>query len=118
MRRLRTPWWALLFVSKLFAQGMDSSAFVSKVYPVLEKAQCRMCHNDNGVASATRLQFPPEDADNSEITRFGLRLKALVNADNPDQSLLFRKPTNRIQHTGGERIHPGSREESALRAWI
>jgi hypothetical protein len=25
--------------------------FAGRVYPVLEKAQCRTCHNDNGVAS-------------------------------------------------------------------
>src|SRR5581483_5182398 len=94
------------------------SWFVTNLYPVLEKAQCRMCHNDNGVASATRLQFPPDDAAAAEIARFGLGLKRLVNPAQPDQSLLFRKPTNRIQHTGGERIHPGSAEEKTLRAWI
>src|SRR5689334_12309606 len=94
---------ALLCSGAISSFGVDPSFFAKDVYPVLEKAQCRMCHNDNGVASATRLQFPPEDANTNEVTRFGLGLKALVNAENPDQSLLFRKPTNRIQHTGGER---------------
>ncbi len=96
----------------------DPSFFAEHLYPILEKAQCRMCHNDNGVASATRLQFPPEDANGQEVTTFGLRLKRLVNPTDPGQSLLFRKPTNRIQHTGGERIHPGSAEEKTLRAWV
>src|SRR3954447_5123207 len=112
---------ALLLGVSAFGQTTsvsDPFFFAKNLYPVLEKAQCRMCHNDNGVASATRVQFPPEDADEAEIKRFGLSLKKLVNSANPDQSLLFRKPTNRIQHTGGERIHPGTPEESALRTWV
>src|SRR3954452_5941198 len=98
---------ALLCPGAISCLAVDPSFFAKDVYPVLEKAQCRMCHNDNGVASATRLQFPPEDANTNEVTRFGLRLRALVDAAHPDQSLLLRKPTNRLQHTGGERIHPG-----------
>jgi len=94
------------------------SDFAGKLYPVLEKAQCRFCHNDNGVASRTRLQFPPDGAGPDEIAAFGLRLSVLVDRDHPDDSLLFRKPTNRIAHTGGERIHPGSDEEKILRDWI
>ena len=99
-----------------FAQAPED--FRKDLYPVLEKAQCRMCHNDNGVASRTRLQFPPDTATPEEITAFGLRLSALVDRNHPEESLLFRKPTNRLQHTGGERIHPGSSEEKILRVWI
>ncbi len=91
--------------------------FREKLYPVLEKAQCRLCHNDNGVASRTRLQFPPEDAG-EEIAAFGLRLSRLVDRVHPEESLLYRKPTNRTPHTGGERIHPGSPEEQKLLAWV
>ena len=36
--------------------------FQQKLYPVLEGAQCRSCHNDNGVASATRLRQVELDA--------------------------------------------------------
>jgi hypothetical protein len=64
------------------------------------------------------LQFPPDNAGPDEIAAFGLRLGVLVDRDRPDESLLFRKPTNRIPHTGGERIHPGSEEEKTLREWI
>ncbi len=56
--------------------------------------------------------------DAAEIAAFGVRLAALMDRGNPEQSLLMRKPTNRVPHTGGERIHPGSEEEKALRAWI
>ncbi len=98
--------------------GQSPANFNRTLFPILEKAQCRMCHNDNGVASRTRLQFPPEKASPEDITAFGLRLSILVDREHPDQSLLFRKPTNRLQHTGGERIHPGSPEETVLRQWI
>ena len=91
--------------------AQSPSDFREKLYPVLEKAQCRLCHNDNGVASRTRLQFPPEDASAEEIGAFGLRLSRLVDRVHPEESALYRKPTNRTPHTGGERIHPGSPEE-------
>jgi hypothetical protein len=42
----------------------------------------------------------------------------LVDREHPEQSLLLKKPTRRIPHTGGERIKPGSPEESVLIAWI
>ena len=109
-----------LFLS-VVAIGLPALAaedFATRLYPALEKAQCRLCHNDNGVASATRLQFPRASATTQEIERFGLRLRALVDRAHPEESPLFRKPTNRIQHTGGERIKPGSPEEQALRAWV
>src|SRR6266545_7409400 len=107
-----------MFVLAASVAAQTPEEFNRKLYPVLEKAQCRLCHNDNGVASRTRLQFPPEQATPEQISRFGLRLSALVDRNQPEESLLFRKPTNRLQHTGGERIHPGSEEEGILREWI
>ncbi|MCI0420435.1 MAG: DUF1592 domain-containing protein [Acidobacteria bacterium] len=108
--------WVALTVSQ--AIRLSAQDFASRVYPVLEKAQCRACHNDNGVASATRVQFPGEGASNEEIARFGLRLRAVVHAGQPEASLLFLKPTNRVTHAGGERIRKGSEEEKILRAWV
>ncbi|HEY2012157.1 MAG TPA: DUF1592 domain-containing protein [Bryobacteraceae bacterium] len=70
------------------------------------------------MASATRLHFPAPDAPADRIEAFGRSLVALVDRERPDQSLLFNKPTNRVPHTGGERIKRGSPEELVLRAWI
>src|SRR5262249_44616044 len=90
----------------------------SKVYPVFEAAQCRGCHAHNGVASATRLQFPDKDAPANRVQAFGLSLSALVDRGQPSQSLLLLKPTKRITHAGGERIKPGPEEETLLAKWI
>jgi hypothetical protein len=99
----------------LCAQSVD---FRTTLYPILEKANCRACHNPEGVASATRLHFPEPDADAQKVEDFGNSLVILVDRAQPDASLLLKKPTARIPHTGGERIKPGSPEEAVLKAWI
>lgn len=99
----------------LCAQTAD---FRTTLYPILEKANCRACHNPEGVASATRLHFPETDADAQKIEAFGKSLVILVDREHPDASLLLKKPTARIPHTGGERIKPNSPEEAVLKAWI
>ena len=98
------------------AMAQDAN-FASKVYPMLERAQCRMCHNDDGVSSATRLLFPPEEASTEAVRAFGWKLSALVDREAPEQSLLVRKPTLRTPHAGGERIRRRSAEEQVLLEW-
>ena len=98
--------------------AVDPGFFATKLYPVLEAAQCRICHATDGVASGTRLHFPDPGAKQEEIQVFGLSLTPLVDRSNPSNSLLFVKPTNRMKHTGGERIKPGSEEEKLLSQWI
>src|SRR5690242_14539641 len=93
-------------------------SFSEKVYPILEQAGCRNCHNVEGVASATRLHFPDEDAAKARVDAFGKSLADLVDRQNPEKSLLWLKPTLRIPHTGGERIKKGSPEEATLKSWI
>ena len=96
--------WSL---SLLHAQQPD---FVRDVWPVLERAQCRQCHSENGVGSTTRLQFPPEQAPPTEIRDFGLWLKQF-------DALLWRKPTARVPHCGAERIKQASPEDSQMQLW-
>ena len=96
-----------------------SPAFFSdKVFPVLQEARCSGCHASDGVASATRLHFPDKGASPAQIQAFGLSLAPLVNRADAPKSLLLAKPTNVIRHTGGERIHPGSEEETILAQWV
>ena len=124
-RRLRLALPALALACSLFGnptaaqtRAPSERLFINELYPILEAAQCALCHNDNGIASRTRLRFPKDDAGQAEITSFGLSLGRFVDRHAPEQSLLFLKPTNRLEHTGGERIRQGSREEQALRAWV
>jgi len=98
------------------AQGPISFSWT--VYPIFETAQCRGCHADDGVASATRLHFPEQNASPDEIEAFGLTLASLVDRADPSRSLLLNKPTNRERHTGGVRIKPGSFDETALTEWV
>jgi len=44
------------------APGTPAISFTRTVYPIFEAAQCRGCHADDGVASATRLHFPDPNA--------------------------------------------------------
>ncbi len=92
--------------------------FGAGLYQVLEKAGCRACHNPDGVASPTRLQFPEPDASPEKLEAFGRSLVMLIDREQPDRSLLLNKPTNRIPHAGGQRIKPGSEDEVILKTWI
>lgn len=111
---MRMPVFLLCVPMMMFA----APDFRRDVLPVLEKAQCRTCHSGNGVASTTRLQFPRTDAKDSEVAEFGLWLRTLVTAEAPEDSLLLRKPTQRVPHAGGERIRQGTPEETTLREWV
>ena len=105
----------LLALTGLTASAAD---FATSLYPALEAAGCRGCHSADGVASTTRLRFPENNASPAQLAAFGRSLVTLVDTKNPGASLLFRKPTARLPHAGGERIHPGSPEEAALRDWV
>ncbi len=100
------------------APSQTTISFGRVVYPIFEAAQCRGCHNEDGVASATRLHFPDPNASPDDVEAFGLTLAALVDRSNPARSPLIDKPTNRERHTGGVRIQPGSFEEQALVDWV
>jgi hypothetical protein len=100
-----------------FSPAQESS-FARTLYPILEKAACRSCHNPDGVASVTRLQFPEPDANADQIEAFGRSLVALIDRNKPEESLLLKKPTNRVPHAGGQRIKPGGEEEGILKGWI
>ena len=109
----------ILAISSLLGQTPNEPRFFLKVlYPALQKAGCNGCHADDGVASATRLHFPPESASDEDIEAFGRRLVSLVDRENPERSLLVTKPTNRSEHTGGQRILPGSPDEKLLQLWV
>lgn len=112
--------WQLLISCTVSAIAVHAQqvGFREQVYPVLEKAGCRACHNPEGVASPTRLHFPEKNVAAARIDAFGDSLVELIDRANPEKSLLLLKPTARVAHTGGERIAKSSPEEATLRAWI
>jgi hypothetical protein len=109
--------WILIIASTRCVRAADFF-FADQLYPILEKHHCRGCHNENGIASGTRIHFPDPAASRDEIEEFGKSLGVVVDRDNPEKSLLLNKPTARIQHTGGKLILPGSDEEKVLLEWI
>ena len=70
----------LVAASALSLTGQQVS-FTEKIYPILERAGCRNCHNVEGVASATRLHFPDEDAAKARVDAFGKSLAEREMAD-------------------------------------
>src|ERR1051325_5196543 len=82
------------------------TSFGDSLYPILQKANCRTCHVDGGIASATRLHFPEPGAPPDQLEALGRSLGALVNRSKPEASLLITKPTLREKHTGGKLIQP------------
>ncbi|MFN7544521.1 MAG: hypothetical protein ACK5TN_17205, partial [Acidobacteriota bacterium] len=78
--------FTLLLVTALFAPAQD---FGARVYPVLEKAGCRACHTEEGVASATRLHFPPAAASARQIEAFGRSLVEFIEPAEPSRSPLW-----------------------------
>jgi hypothetical protein len=117
-RSLKCPLIALIASAAVGTAAAQTTPFVSSLYPIMESAGCRNCHNPEGVASATRLRFPDKDTPLPRIEAFGRSLVELVNRQDPEKSLLFLKPTMRIAHTGGERIPKNSPEEAVLKTWI
>ena len=93
-------------------------SFSRTLFPIFEAAQCSGCHSEDGVASGTRLHFPEANASPDDIEAFGLTLAVLVDRADPSKSPLLNKPTNRVRHTGGLKIKPGTYEEQALTDWV
>jgi hypothetical protein len=108
---------SLVLVTAVTLAAAERGSFSRGLYPVLEKAGCRSCHNPDGVASATRLVFPDRDAEAARVEAFGYSLAPLVDRAKPGESLLVMKPSNRVPHTGGERVQRGSPEEAEFLRW-
>lgn len=97
---------------------VDEAFFAEEVFPLLERVQCNLCHNDNGVAGRTAFQFPPADATQEQIAAFGYQMMSLIDRDSPAQSRLILKPTMQLPHTGGERFTADSDDAATLMRWI
>lgn len=103
--------WLSFALAAGAALAQDPAFFADRVFPVFEAARCRVCHARDGVASATRLHFPEKDSSRERVQNFGLSLAPLG-------PLLVEKPSNRVRHTGGQLVQPGSEEDRLLSQWV
>jgi hypothetical protein len=94
--------------------------YLEQVRPALYKAGCNMgaCHaaqHGQGGFKLSVFGFDPA-ADRNGMVRdaMGRRINVLEPAD----SLLLRKPTMQVPHSGGRRLEIGSRDYELLAAWI
>jgi len=97
---------------------VDERFFAEKVYPILEKAECRMCHNDNGVSSATRLKFPAARSQDRGHRNFRLECQPWWTAR------MWRNRCYSTNRQCASRIQvesaslKGSAEEETFKAWV
>src|SRR4051812_17591650 len=94
--------------------------FLRDIAPILDKQGCSIaaCHGKfggRGDFQLSLLTLAPED-DYDPIV-YGARGRR-VNLEEPEQSLILRKPTGQVQHAGGKRFEKGSLEYQTLLNWI
>lgn len=97
-----------------------SYSFRNDVVPVLSRLGCSSgtCHGANSGKGGFRLSlrgYAPE-LDYLWITRqFGGRR---ISREDPENSLLLRKPLMQVPHAGGLRVQKGTREYYTLLGWL
>ena len=94
--------------------------YLEQVRPALYKAGCNMgaCHaaqHGQGGFKLSVFGFDPV-ADRTSMVRDALGRR--INQLDPTDSLLLRKPTMQVPHSGGRRLEVGSRDYELLAAWI
>ncbi|MEI8020798.1 MAG: hypothetical protein WCH39_21520, partial [Schlesneria sp.] len=94
--------------------------YLEQVRPVLYKAGCNMgaCHaaqHGQGGFKLSVFGFDPA-ADRTAMARDVLGRR--INQINPTESLLLRKPTMQVPHSGGRRLEVGSPDYELLSSWI
>ena len=98
----------------------ESWSFRNHVEPVLTKEGCNSgaCHGAAAGKNGLRLSlrgYAPE-VDHAVLTRQTLGRRVIKTA--PQESLLLLKPTGAIEHGGGVRFAPLSREYRVIAEWI
>ena len=94
--------------------------FLKDIAPILDKQGCSagMCHGKFGGQGGLNLSLltlnPESDYEPIVHHNRGRRINLLE----PDQSLLFLKPTGQVPHEGGLRFDPNSEDGLTVLRWI
>ncbi len=111
--------------SRLSPAAPDSETpdFQRHVLPLLSRAGCngRECHGSAQGKGGFQLSLFGYDFDADYKAMTSLVEKhgtARVDQANPEDSLLLKKPTRRVDHKGGRKIEPGSWQYDLLLRWI
>ncbi len=99
---------------------LEEWSFDRHILPVMAKAGCNQgaCHGALAGKGGFRLSlrgYDPE-SDHYNITREALGRRIEMMA--PERSLMLTKPTMAVQHKGGKRLDPHSRNYRILSEWI
>ena len=94
--------------------------FLKDIAPILDKMGCSagLCHGKfggQGGLNLSLLTLNPE-SDHEPIVHHNRGRR--INLLEPDQSLLYLKPTGQIPHAGGLRFDPNSDEAETILRWI
>lgn len=108
---------------KVITSGMNQPvevSFVNDVVPIFSRLGCSMgtCHGAAQGKGGFRLSlrgYAPEIDIISTTRQLGGRR---ISREEPEHSLLLRKPLAEVPHRGGKRLDANSREYRLLLAWI
>lgn len=113
-------WWACAASCWVSPIEADEVSFRTDVMAVLSKAGCNagVCHGNLNGKGGFRLSLRGDDPafDFAALSREQLGRR--INLQQPDASLMLRKPTMLQTHEGGKRFEPDSPEYRVLRDWI
>lgn len=96
-------------------------SFADNVWPM--RFRCMSCHTE-GTAQSKKLVAEHGErvawfkAAGPEATLDYLRESKLIDVDNPEKSLLLRKPLNETKHGGGQKFLPGDQGYRAFRTFL
>jgi mono/diheme cytochrome c family protein len=94
----------------VFTQNQEF--FTGQIMDAVLAPICAACHVPGGQAQATRLTVMRGDP-----LATARSVALLIDAANPADSLLVRKPTAAVPHGGGQQVLPGSPAAQALEQW-
>lgn len=121
--RLQTQYDGMAAAAKVVVGSTSARrdlSFVNDVVPVLTKSGCANsnCHGSVRGQNGFKLSlfgYDPE-MDYEAITEKSDGRR--IDLDNPEDSLLIRKPTFQVAHGGGQRFEVGSYEHETLLKWL